>query len=669
MKQPAAANGKRVMSNPILPPVSNGTPSPPPPSTTSTMKPDWATLGRSTGFGANGVESVFPPPGNINMQAPHMISGDGPGPTATLQRGLNNRAGQAAFSVSRFGAQPSMTGNSIYGMRAGMRPAPILPHDLRNGGSQMMGMGMGSMMNPMCNTYGVNVNPTMMMGSFYGHGGILQGVTDANSVRGSSHSRPVYPHAFTHTQLGTVHKGRQKYSITFNGSVLSERPRVREPDPDYHEKDHPLSPKASLTTYDVGSDCEDMATDDHLLDVGGAEAWVAKHASLIVEDAIPFSPTSSFRSSGPNTIRSLAIVEDHVGAANAHVKLAANTASLVIGGKVRFEFREAIAYDQSGCEVQSSQVEEVVMHACAGHNAALLIVHDNMAHACAMALVKAAVALIFDTLNNTGAAEEIHSDKVELSLCSIQENKMRDLLKPGSTYGPFSVGSSPLLGPVIMKLTTETIASAAEFDDKLTAAYGAASRSETAFVGTCTLTRVSENDGQRDVSLSLLTFLITGSVSELVHVAKRMDSAALAKVLRHAVGGPCTTVVAACVADRNTAAQELLEGVSKVAAVTNRMSRSGSIRGFVDQTEEVIKQLRCTRNTENNSTADRLGAITATYRKILEDPMRNKRMVYDAMAQVLVIKERKPREITAVEAFPRSIVALNDAAANDDETN
>ena len=625
-----------------------------------------------------------------------MYRGMGMGSMYGMPLGGPNGMYSSGYGTSMMG--PMGGPGSMYGM--GSMGGPGSMYGMGSMGGPMGSMGsMGSMGGGYGfggSLYGGSLCGTT--GSLYGVGGTLYGGNDPQAIMSSMYGSfsgsayggfgSMYSVGYPHTNLGTVRKYSLpgfSYSFTSNlGDVPYHRSSFADSSTHTSRRNNSFCGTSRLLheeSKEKSSAAAVEATEAHGLRVTEREKEIEEGKrsrqrgttdvdkdGKIVDDKAgstnngnnhklepimkkstsveaPKSPLSTHTVKGGTAqttmlstdfrVHNVAVLERAATAAAGAAKVTTKGSTCVLDGKsyTMDEVVECVLAEKKPA-VSSHHISDMIEHVLAGHNTALLVSDDGKATASANAAIESTVAKLMEELNKP--TRNAYAD-VSASMCGLHSNNMmRDLFVDGALPKAMEVGNSPLFGPAVMNITSESIKSGEDFNKVYEAALKRGKK-ETLMVCVLKVKQVRKGaaGGKDDVFLSSLLIGVSRRGPKEFHDIADRVTAPSRDLFRYAVDGPSVCVhVVAMSPDLSDA--QVLADCAKIGEVQNIAPRSGNVRRFVDFTEEQLKRMRerCDSATgaekhELEGHVKRLQLILSDAQKLLADPRNTEAKLYN----------------------------------------
>ncbi|KAG5495267.1 hypothetical protein JKF63_02322 [Porcisia hertigi] len=306
----------------------------------------------------------------------------------------------------------------------------------------------------------------------------------------------------------------------------------------------------------------------------------------------------------------------------------------VVNGK-SYPMDEVVVYTPANKEavVESRHLQDLIEHVLAGHNTAILVDDDGKAKAAAQAAVQDTMMKLMGEIKKP--ARNSYAG-LSMSMCSLpSKTTARDLLDSNAKAVSLRVGSSPLFGPIVMGLKSETIESGAHFATLYDAALR---RGEEESMMVCVVVvrqmRPASDEGKGGVFLSSVFIGVSRAGPRAFHEIIDKSPASAQEVFRYAIDGPtvCVHIVAV---RQDTPDEGVLGAAAKIGAVQNSAARSGNVRRFIDFTEDQLKGMLKRRDTstgpekaELDHHVRRLNLVLQDAKKLFADPKSTEPNVY-----------------------------------------
>lgn len=268
-----------------------------------------------------------------------------------------------------------------------------------------------------------------------------------------------------------------------------------------------------------------------------------------------------------------------------------------------------------------------------GHTAALLTCSDSERRGHTLVLASTFVAECFAKLKETTSYHNI-----SVAIVALRDGaSVLDLLKTGASYAPLQKAISPMLGPMLDKVTQKEAKDSAAFGGLLKTAVSHTKSSKDMIICMCVLKQLRKTRGDAEqlvVSVLNITF-VANNLHYLKALRESDAAAAPVHLYRYAVAGACHTVCAACVDDKDETAKAPILEVQAMHAIVNRTPRSGSVSRFVDfAAGEVAKLEKAEKKTQDEATARQRKQIQQMYadaKTLLKHPKTEAPKAYPAL--------------------------------------
>ncbi|GET92050.1 hypothetical protein, conserved [Leishmania tarentolae] len=301
-------------------------------------------------------------------------------------------------------------------------------------------------------------------------------------------------------------------------------------------------------------------------------------------------------------------------------------ATCVVKGK-SYAMDEVVEYHPASekATIESRHLNDLIEHVLAGHNTAILVADDGKAVGAAKAAVETSMTKLIEELRKP---ERNSYTALLMSICSLPSNTtVCDLLVQDAETTPLKAGNSPLFGPAVMGLKTESIESGSHFGELYNAALKrGCQKSMTVCTVVVKQMRSAAGEGKGEVFLSSIFIGISRTGPSAFHDIIDKLPASAHEVFRYAIGGPTVCVHVVAVSQDMTEAK-VLEDAAKVSAVQNSPARSGNVRRFIEFTETQLKNMVDRRDASTGSDKAELdnhvrllNLVLQDAKKLLSDP-------------------------------------------------
>lgn len=259
--------------------------------------------------------------------------------------------------------------------------------------------------------------------------------------------------------------------------------------------------------------------------------------------------------------------------------------------KETFELDEVIRREKGTNEIRSVLLSELRGNWLNGHNSSLLMMSGagkiNEGTAVVRRFIYRSVAR---AMEESGAKSGFD---VTMNIVSLRGSDMCcDLLSSDRSYEKVRLGSSPLYGPCLLGLESQTVSTVDSCLSVFDRALNGAKLGEEIVVVFLLLKRYKISTTEKEVRLSSLFVSLFGDNIASVTDLRNKSHYSPHRLFRYCLGGASVTVSALCLSSTDATSIKALNELKALSQVKNSPPRSGNIKRFIDYTENEIERQR-----------------------------------------------------------------------------